>query len=155
MNKELQSHQELQDLKLSHKTEETNQLRAEYEQQLLAKQSEIHELEDMRNRLAAKEEIEEKLVSEKEEVTLRLNKVQHQLATLQSRAGGSGTVGVAALETVDDGGSVEEEKEELLLRELREQTNQCRELKARYSVKCMYTYMYATDTYIHVCVLCA
>ena len=141
VNKELQSQREYQDLKLSHQLEETNQLKAECEQELLAKQNEIHELEDMKNRLAAKEEIEERLVSEKEEVVLRLNKVQHQLATLQSQVGGRGTVDGAMLEMVDCGGSDEETKEELLLRELKEWTNQCQELKTRYSVIHVFAYM--------------
>lgn len=142
MNKELQTQREHQDLRLSRHHEESNQLRADYEKQLLAKQSEIHELEDMKHRLVAKEEIEEKLVSEKEEVMLHLNKVQHQLATLQSEVGGhgghgghggrGGTDGVTISEAMDYGGSVEEAREDLLERELRERTHQCQQLKIRY-----------------------
>ncbi len=105
----------------------------DYEQQLLEKQHEIHELEDMKNQLAAKEEIEERLVAEKEEAVLRLNKVQHQLATLQSQADGRGSVDVVTLEEVDGGGSDGETREALLLRELKEWTNQCQELKTRYN----------------------
>ena len=104
-------------------------MKADYEKTLLAKQSEIHELEDMKNRLAAKEEIEEKLVCEKEELMLELNKVQHQLATLQSGVGGRVNVGVVTPETAESMGEAEKE---LLERELVERTNQCRELKARY-----------------------
>ena len=133
VNKELLSQREHQDLKLSRQMEETNQLRADFEQQLLAKQHEIHELEDMKNQLAAKEDIEERLVAEKEEVVLRLNKVQHQLATLQSQTGGCGSVGVVTFEGVDGGGNDGESREELLLRELKEWTNQCQELKTRYT----------------------
>lgn len=144
VNKELHSQREHQELKLSRQLEESNQLRTDYEQQLLTKQHEIHELEDMKNQLAAKEEIEERLVVEKEEVVLRLNKVQHQLATLQSRADGRGSVGVVILEGVDGGGSDGETREELLLRELKEWTNQCQELKTRYS-------KYTVHVYFHVC----
>ena len=103
-------------------------MRAEYEKELLAKQCEIHELEDMKNRLAAKEEIEEKLVCEKEEVVLHLNKVQHQLATLKSGINGSGSVTVLTPETVE---SMGEARGELLERELGEMTDQCLKLKAR------------------------
>ena len=136
----MRSQREHQDLKLSQQLEETNQLRADYEQQLLAKQHEIHELEDMKNQLAAKEEIEERLVAEKEEVVLKLNKVQHQLATLQSQAGGHGTVGVVTFEGLERGGSDGETREELLLRELKEWTNQCQELKTRYNKMLAYAY---------------
>ena len=125
--------------------EETNQLRADYEQRLLAKQHEIHELKDMKNQLTAKEEIEERLVAKKDEFVLRLNKVQHQLATLQSQAGGHGTVGVVTLEGVECGGSDGETREELLLRELKEWTNQCQELKTKYNK----ILTYACNVYEH------
>ena len=147
VNKELHSQREHQELKLSRQLEESNQLRTDYEQQLLAKQCEIHELEDMKNQLAAKEEIEERLVAEKEEVVLRLNAVQHQLATLQSRADGRGSVGVVTLEGVDGGGSDGETREELLLRELKEWTNQCQELKTRYNKYIMLHVIHVTWMY--------
>ena len=147
VNKELHSQREHQELKLSQQLEESNQLRTDYEQQLLAKQREIHELEDMKNQLAAKEEIEERLVAEKEEVVLRLNAVQHQLATLQSRADGRGSVGVVTLEGVDGGGSDGETREELLLRELKEWTNQCQELKTRYNKYIMLHVIHVTWMY--------
>lgn len=105
--------------------EDNDQLRREYENELQAKQKEIHELEDMKNRLAAKEEIEEKLVSEKDEAVLQLSKLRHQLATLQSQSGGRGSEHLIPCESVDGEGN---KKEELLLRELREQ---CQDLKAR------------------------
>ena len=132
MNKELQSQREHQELKLSCQQEENNNLRADFEKQLLAKQSEIHELEDMKDQLTAKEKIEERLVSEKEELMLRLNKVQHQLANLQSQLGGCGTLAVAAMETLDNGGTIGEARGELLEKELREQISQCQCLKIRY-----------------------
>ena len=145
VNKELQSQREHQDLKLSRQHEETNNLRANFETQLLAKQSEIHELEDMKNQLTTKEKIEEKLVSEEEELMLRLNKVQHQLANLQSQVGGCGTLGVAAMETVDNGETVGEARGELLEKELREQISQCHYLKTRYVNS---SYMY----FMHTCI---
>ena len=132
VNKELQSLREQQDLKLSRQLEENDRLRHQYDNELLAKQNEIHELEDMKNRLAAKEEIEERLVSEKDEVVLQLSKVQHQLATLQSQVGGSGS---EELESMD---KEESEKEEMLVKELREQAGHCLELEAR----CVQMYMH-------------
>lgn len=146
VNKELQSQREHQDLKLSRQHEETNNLRADFEKQLLAKQSEIHELEDMKNQLNAKEEIEERLVSDKEELISRLSKAQHQLATLQSQVGGCGTFGVAAIETVDNGETVGEDRGELLEKELREQISQCQYLKTRY-VNSSYMYISRASVY--------
>ena len=116
---------------MSCQLEENRQLRLQYENKLLAKQNEIHELEDMKNRLAAKEEIEEKLISEKDDAILQLSKVQHELATLQSQVGGCG---LEELEFDDKG---ESEKEELLVQELRERRNHCRELEARCVCVCV------------------
>ena len=155
VNKELRSQKEHQELKLSLELEESNQLKVDYEQQLLKKQNEIHELEDMKNRLAAKEEIEERLVLEKEEAILQLNKVQHQLATLQSQVGGRGTVDAVAIDDPNNEGSSSETKEDLLLRELKRWTNQCQELKMRYSPLFMYTYLQqCTYVYRHLVEFC-
>ncbi len=56
----------------------------EFTGQLQAKDDEIRELEDMRSRVAVKEEIEERLVSEREVLAKRLSKAEHELADLHS-----------------------------------------------------------------------
>ena len=98
-----------------------NKLRSDYEQNLRAKQQEIHELEDMRNRLAAKEEIEERLVSEKEELASQLSVLEHQLATIQAVPREEGRVRVEQLV----------ERERQLVSELQEQSSLCQSLRLR------------------------
>lgn len=64
--------------------EQNHQLRAEFLQQITAKEAEIRELEDLRTQLVAKEENEERLVSERDNLASRLAAVEHKLATYQS-----------------------------------------------------------------------
>ena len=52
-----------------------------FAQQLEAKDSELHELGLLRSQLAAREESEERLLTEKEDLAARLSSVEHQLAT--------------------------------------------------------------------------
>lgn len=95
--------------------------------QLETSRREIRELESLRGQIAARMEVEEKLVSENEELSSRLNTAEHKLAlwkaslvpsgkrkgeghgeTVESDGGGK--------EEVDDGhggGSEEEEEEEV------------------------------------------
>ena len=60
--------------------EEAKRIQADLEQQLEATQREVRELEGLRVQIAIREEVEEKLVKEKEELTSRLTATEHQLA---------------------------------------------------------------------------
>lgn len=78
----------------------------------------------MKGRLAAKEEFEERILAEKEELANRLSVAEHQLAT-QGEA-----------RRVEEGRRSEEngfaQREEHLLKELRGQSEVCETLRARY-----------------------
>lgn len=79
----------------------------------------------MRNRLVAKEEIEERLESEKEDLALQLRDLERQLALIQSQEPGEDEVSREEMEKMA-------EREERLVRELQEQTSLCESLRLRY-----------------------
>ena len=76
-NRDLRTLQEKFETVLRSKEEEVNQVRSEFSQRLESTQGEIRELEDMRNQLAAKEEIEENLVLERDGLAPRLSAAEH------------------------------------------------------------------------------
>ena len=120
----MRGQQEQLDIKFRTLQESTAQLTSHYETHLKEKQDEIQELEDVKDCLAAKEEFEERLMSEKEELANRLSVVEHQLATQRE-----------ARRFEEERRSEENDsaqREEHLLKELRGQSEVCETLRARY-----------------------
>lgn len=121
-NRDLRTLQEKFETALRSKEEEVNQIRSEFSQRLESTQGEIRELEDMRNQLAAKEEIEENLVLERDGLAARLSAAEHQLATYQL---------LPSVEEQESKIRQMAEKEDKLTRELKEQVGLCETLEAR------------------------
>ena len=69
--------------------EEAACVQTELQQQLHACQLEIRELEGLRAQLTSKEEMEERLVGENEDLASRLSVAEHQLAVSGLRSKGS------------------------------------------------------------------
>ena len=121
-NRDLRTLQEKFETVLRSKEEEVNQVRSEFSQRLESTQGEIRELEDMRNQLAAKEEIEENLVLERDGLAARLSAAEHQLATYQL---------LPSMEEQESKIRQMAEREGKLTRELKEQVGSCETLKAK------------------------
>ena len=85
VNRELRSKQERLDVKMRTQEEEINELRHEFASQLKLKQDEIRELQDLRRQLASREEQEEALTLERDELSSRLSLAEHKLATYQAQ----------------------------------------------------------------------
>ncbi len=111
---ELRSHQE-----------EAIQTQAKLQQHLQASQLEVRELQDLRAQIASKEEVEERLVRENEDLASRLSVAEHQLAVGGMRSKSSREE--AGEEEEEDGGGQEVE----VMRELQKRTMECDSLKAQ------------------------
>ena len=103
--------------------EEAKQVQRDLEQQLNTCQREILELQGLRVQIEAKEEIEERLVREKEELASRLSVAEHQLAMLKAGHRAEGR------QEVDGGGREGEGGEEVMedLRRLASENESLRE----------------------------
>jgi len=121
-NRDLRTQQEKLEMAVRSKQEEANQMKLEFSQRLESKQGEIRELEDMRNQLAAKVEIEENLVLERDSLAAKLSTAEHQLATYQL---------LPSAEEQDSRIQQITERENRLSGELQEQVRLCETLKTR------------------------
>ena len=132
-NRELRTLREKLESSLRNLDEQKKQLSANFVDQLQAKDGEIRELADMRNRLAAKEEIEEELVSERDDLSARLATAEHQLANYQS------------VPFKEQQGRIQElvQREDQLSRDLRDQVSQ--RLLSKDFPSLTYTYMYSVS----------
>ena len=116
MNRQLRDKQEQADLKICTAEERITELRVNYEAQLREKQEELNDLQDVRDHLSAKEEAEERLLLEREELVNRLSVAEHQLATQSERWKEEGQLA---------------EKEQRLLSQLKSQEQLSETLRAR------------------------
>ena len=89
VQRELRQHQEQSAVTLRTQQEEAAHVQSELQQQLHACQQEIRELEGLRTQMASKEEVEERLVRENEDLASRLSIAEHQLAVSSLRSKGS------------------------------------------------------------------
>ena len=121
-NRDLRTQQETLEMAVRSKQEEANQMKVEFSQGLESKQAEIRELEDMRNQLAAKHEIEENLMLERDSLAAKLSTAEHQLATYQL---------LPSAEEQDSRLQQMAEREYKLSGELQEQVRLCETLRAR------------------------
>lgn len=98
VQRELRQQQEESDVALRAQQEEAAQVRRDLEAQLEACRREILELHALRAQLEAREEVEEGLLREREELQSRLGVAEHRLAML--KAGGRSEVveGAAVVE---------------------------------------------------------
>ena len=87
VQKELRLQQELSDVLLRKQQEEANAVEIELNQQLDECKREIHELEELRVQVSAKEEMVERLMREKEAMASRLGQAEHQLAVVKGGVG--------------------------------------------------------------------
>lgn len=116
MNRQLRDKQEQADLKICTLEEWITELKVNYEAQLRQKQEELQDLQDVRDRLTAKEDTEEKLLLEREELVNRLGVAEHTLATQSERWKMEGNLA---------------EKEQRLLSQLKSQEELVETLRAR------------------------
>ena len=89
VQRELRQQQEQNAVELRNQQEEAARIQVELNQQLHASRREIRELEALRAQIAGKEEVEERLVRENEDLASRLSVAEHQLAVSGLRSKGS------------------------------------------------------------------
>lgn len=112
-------------MELRTQQEEAAQIQSGLNQQLHASQREIRELEGLRAQIANKEEVEEKLVRENEDLASRLSVAEHQLAISGLRSKGSR--GEAGKKEEEGAGGQEAE----VMEELQRRSAECNSLRAQ------------------------